>query len=133
MADVVKGMREWLAYSTMDDDEWDTMRMVRLEGQLRHLFGQCAEDIQTVSDSSEVGEISVPVRSGALRRLRSLPGKVFISKDRYEDGEQVKVHLMVAAGPSDGTETWEPLCAWTFESMSDVADFAEPPSEEPAS
>jgi hypothetical protein len=126
-------MRDWLAYSTMGEDEWDTMRRVELEQQLRHLFGECAEDIETVSDSSELGQISVPVRTGALKRLRHLPGKVFISKDRFEDGEQFKVHLMVAAGPSEGTESWQPLCAWTFDSISEVADFAEPPSAESAS
>lgn len=133
MADLVKGMREWFAYSTMDDDEWDTMRRVHLEEQLRHLFGECAEEMESVSDSSELGEISVPVRSGALRRLKHLPGKVFLSRDRYEDGEQLKVHLMVAAEPSGEAKSWEPLCAWTFESMSEVADFAAPPSAESAS
>lgn len=133
MADLVKGMKDWLAYSTMDEDEWDTLRKVELEEQLRRLFGACADRIEEVSDSSELGDVTVPVRSGALRRLRHLPGKVFISRDEYEDGEQFKVHLMVAAEPSDGTECWEPLCAWTFDSMSEVADFADPPSAEPAS
>lgn len=133
MADLVKGMRDWLAYSTMDEDEWETLRKVHLEEQLRHLFGACAGDIEAVSDSSELGEISVPVRSGALRRLRNLPGKVFISRDEYEDGEQFRVHLMVAADQLDGGGSWEPLCAWTFESMSEVADFATPPSAESAS
>jgi hypothetical protein len=126
-------MREWLAYSAMDEDEWDTMRKVELEQQLRRLFGECAQDIEAVSDSSELGQISVPVRSGALRRLSYRPGKVFVSRDRYDDGEQLKVHLMVSAGPSDEPESWQPLCAWTFDSMSEVADFAAPPSEESAS
>lgn len=133
MADLVKGMKDWLAYSTMDDNEWETMRKVHLEEQLRHLFGACAGDIEAVSDSSELGEISVPVRSGALRRLRHLPGKVFISRDEYEDGEQFRVHLMVAADQLGGGGSWEPLCAWTFESISEVADFATPPSAESAS
>lgn len=133
MADLVKGMKDWLAYSTMDEDEWDTMRKVHLEEQLRNLFGACAEDIEAVTDSSELGEISVPVRSGALRRLKHLPGKVFISKDEYDDGEQFRVHLMVSASSDGGTEEWEPLCAWTFDSMSEVADFAGPPTAEAAS
>ncbi len=133
MADLVKGMKDWLAYSTMDDDEWDTLRKVNLEQQLRHLFGACAEEIETVADSSELGEISVPVRSGALRRLKHLPGKVFVTRDEYDGGEQFKVHLMVSADTSEDSVAWKPVCAWTFESMSDVADFAAPPSTEAAS
>jgi hypothetical protein len=133
MADLVKGMKDWLAYSTMDDDEWDTMRKVHLEEQVRRLFGACAEDLGTVSDSSELGTVTVPVRSGALRRLRHLPGKVFISKDEYEDGEEFKIHLLVSSGPNGGSESWKPLCAWTFDSISEVADFVAPPSAEPAS
>ncbi|MDQ1372018.1 MAG: hypothetical protein QG582_933 [Candidatus Thermoplasmatota archaeon] len=133
MADLVKGMRDWLTYSTLDEDEWDTMRKVHLEQQLRRLFGACSEELETVTDSSELGEISVPVRSGALRRLRSLPGKVFVTKDEYEDGQQFKVHLMVSADTSDGSESWKPVCAWTFDSISEVADFVRPPSTEAAS
>lgn len=133
MADLVKGMRDWLTYSTLDEDEWDTMRKVRLEEQLRHLFGACTEELETVTDSSELGEISVPVRSGALRRLKHLPGKVFVTKDEYEDGEQLKVHLMVSADTSESSASWKPVCAWTFDSMSEVADFVAPPSTEAAS
>lgn len=132
MADLVKGMKDWLTYSRLDEDEWDTMRRVRLEEQLRHLFGDCADELESVTDSSELGEISVPVRSGALRRLRHRPGKVFVTKDEYEDGEQLKVHLMMSAD-TPGEDSWEPVCAWTFESMSEVADFVAPQSTETAS
>ena len=132
MADLVKGMKDWLTYSTMADDEWDTLRKVHLEQQLRHLFGACAEEIETVTDSSELGEISVPMRTGALRRLRHLPGKVFVTRYEYDGEERFKVHLMVSADTSEDREAWKPVCAWTFESMSEVADFAEP-LDEPAS
>lgn len=134
MADLVKGMKEWLACSTLDDAEWDVMRKVRLEDELRQLFGTCADELGTLTDSSEMGEISVPVRSGALRRLRHLPGKVFVTRDEYEGGEQFKVHLLVSSSSSEGgSASWKPVCAWTFDSISEVADFATPPSAEAAS
>ena len=82
-----------------------------------------------MTDSSELGEISVPVRSGTLRRLKHLPGKVFVTRDEYEDGEQFKVHLMVSADTSEGPESWEPVCAWTFDSISEVAEFVSPSTE----
>lgn len=133
MADLVKGMRNWLAYSTMDEDEWDTMRLVHLEEEVRRLFVHQAETLRSAGDSSELGEVSVPVRSGAFRRLRHLSGRVFLSRDEYEDGERYKIHLLVSSGSAQGQESWQPLCDWTFESMSEVADFANPPSAEPAS
>lgn len=133
MADLVKGMKDWLAYSTLAEDEWDTMRKVRLEEELRRLFGACAEELQTVTDSSELGEISVPVRSGTLRRLRHLPGKVFITRDEYDGEEQYKVHLMVSADTSGDSDSWEPVCAWTFDSISEVEGFVTPHSAEAAS
>lgn len=133
MADLVKGMRDWLAYSTMDDDEWDALRRVRVEQELRRLFGACPEEIVEVRDSSEVGEIPVPVRSGAFRRVRTLPGKVFVSKDEYEDGEEFKVHLMVPVESHDELSSWEPVCTWTFGSMSEVEDFSVPSSSDSAS
>jgi hypothetical protein len=133
MADVVKGMRNWLVYSTMDEDEWDTMRKVHLEEEVRRLFGQHTETLRSVPESSELGEVSVPVRSGAFRRLRHLSGKVFLSKDEYHDGERFRVHLMVSARSVHGQEAWEPVCDWTFDSVSEVADFVTPPSAESAS
>lgn len=133
MANLVNGMKNWLVYSTMDDDEWDTIRKVYLEEEVRRLFGSLDEDIETTAGSSELGEVSVPVRAGAFRKLKRLPGKVFLSKDEYDDGEQFKVHLMVSASSTSDSESWEPLCAWTFDSMSEVADFVTPPSAEPAS
>lgn len=128
MADLVKGMKDWLAYSTMDDDEWDTMRRVRLEQELRGLFGTCSEHIGCLEDSSEVGEIPVPVRSGAFRRVRSLPGKVFVSRDEYDDGEEFRVHLMVPAESPEGGKAWEPVCSWTFCSLAEVEGFSVPQS-----
>jgi len=133
MANLVHGMKNWLAYSTMDEDEWDTMRKVYLEEEVRRLFGSASEGLGPAVESAELGQVSVPVRSGALRRLKHLSGRVFISRDKYEDGDQFKVHLMVSADRSEDREAWEPLCTWTFESLSEVADFVTPPSAESAS
>ncbi|HIJ17214.1 MAG TPA: hypothetical protein HA364_05520 [Thermoplasmata archaeon] len=133
MANLVKGMKNWLVYSTMDEGEWDTLRKVYLEEEVRRLFSLYAEDLETATQRSELGDVSVPVRSGAFRKLKRRSGKVFLSKDEYEDGEQIKVHLMVSASSPDGPAAWEPLCAWTFDSISEVADFVTPPSAEPAS
>ena len=128
MANLVKGMREWLAYSTMDDDEWDTMRRVRLEEELRRLISARSGCLSEAATGPHPGTVSVPVRSGALRKLRNVPGRVFISRDSYGDGERLKVHLMVPSVSDEGTQSWSPVCAWTFDSLSEVADFVAPPS-----
>ena len=128
MANLVKGMRDWLVYSTMDDEEWDTLRRVYLEEEVRRLFGLYSEDLERAAAKPKLGRVSVPVRSGAFRKLKSLSGTVFISKDRHDGEEQLKVHLMVPSASTEGPNSWSPVCAWTFDSISEVADFVAPPS-----
>lgn len=136
MASLVSGMKNWWTYSKMGEEEWEAFRRVYLEEELRKLISRYADDLEESVSRSEgdLGEVSVPVRSGALRQFRCRTGNVFLSKDRYEDGDLLKVHLMVpASSRRDEPESWEPVCAWTFDSVSEMAEFIEPASEEAAS
>lgn len=135
MARIVSGMKNWLTYSTMGDNEWEAFRRVYLEEELRRLISGYADDLEErISKSDgEIGNVSVPVRSGALRQFRCLPGKAFLSKDECEDGDLLKVHLMVpASSRRDESESWEPVGAWTFDSVSEMEEFIEPMSGQSA-
>jgi hypothetical protein len=131
MAEVIRAMRNWLAYSTMGDEEWEFLRGTHIEQEVRRLF--CTVKDPRAEDG-ELGPVSIPVRSGALRQLRRVPGKAFLSRDEGEAGERYRLHVMASATPRDGEpETWEPLCTWEFDSASDVMDFVGPPPEDSAS
>lgn len=136
MVGIVDGMKNWFTYSMMAEDEWETFRRVYLEEELRKLINSGADGFEERISRSEgdLGEVSVPVRSGALRQIRRVRGNVFLSRDEYEDGDALKVHLMVpASSQREGPEAWEPVCAWTFDSVSEMAEFVRPSSDQSAS
>ena len=122
MAQIMRGMRNWLSYSTMNEEEWECLRETHIEQEVRRLIRSLADESCHASDR-ELGQVSVPVRTGALRQVRRLRGKVFISKDSDEWGDRYRLHVMVPSASQDLEESWEPVCSWAFDSVHDVREF----------
>jgi hypothetical protein len=127
MAEIIRGMKNWLAYSTMSDDEWRCLRETHVEQEIRRLFCNMNEDLDCSSedDCRELGGIEIPTRAGAFKQLKRLPGRAFISRNPGESGDQYKLQIMVSAAFRGEGEVkmWEPVCSWAFDSVEDIRDF----------